>query len=103
MWPDKVIRAFKNIPPNPSEEDYQGPYNKLLNSLFPVESEFTVVPRYLQDPENTAEFTTAFDVLLVDEPVLILDLNPFSHLSFPSKRLAADYRIRTRMIDAVGE
>ena len=43
MWPDKVIRQFNSVPVvNPSESDFHGPYNKLLCTLFPADSDFAV-------------------------------------------------------------
>jgi len=101
MWPDKITRQFNAIPPNPSESDYQGPYNKLLNTLFPPDSDFVVVPQYLLDSRNSADFVVMFEILLVNKPVLFLELKPPSHLNLLSKHQAADKHIRSRMTDVV--
>ncbi|KAF9651972.1 hypothetical protein BDM02DRAFT_3153944 [Thelephora ganbajun] len=101
MWPDKVLRQFATVPPNPSKSDYNGPYNKLLNTLFPIDSDFVVVPQYLPDARNAVDFIVTFEVLLINKPVLILELRPPSHLDFLSKRQVADEQIRSRMGDLV--
>ncbi|KAF9648959.1 hypothetical protein BDM02DRAFT_3143411 [Thelephora ganbajun] len=103
MWPNKVLRQFATIPTNPSESDYHGSYNKLLNTLFPVDSDFVVVPQYLPDARNAADFIVMFEVLLINKPVLILDLKPPSHLDLLSKRQLADEQIRSRMGDLVSK
>lgn len=103
MWPDNIIRSFKVARPariNPSGKIYSGAYNKLLNTLFPVKSDFTVVPRYIPDRKIIGEFTTMFEILLGDKLVLIVDLTPGNN---QLNRAAADDRIRIRMIDVVGE
>lgn len=102
MWPDKVLRQFATVPQNPSEGDFHAPYNKLLYTLFPCDSDFVVVPQYLPDSRNAADFIVMFEVLLVNRPVLILELKPPSHLAILSKRQAADDQIRMRMGDLVG-
>lgn len=104
MCPAKVLRQFQTIPPNPTEIEFQGPYNKLLNILFPPDSDFVVVPRYLSDSRNAADFMVMFEVLLVDRPVMILQLKPPSHYNFQSKlRQAVDDQIRVHMTDLAGE
>ncbi|KAF8269232.1 hypothetical protein EI94DRAFT_1012561 [Lactarius quietus] len=47
-WTSKILRQFRMIPPgNPYyEAGFHGPYNKLLCTLFPGDTDPTVVPRY---------------------------------------------------------
>ncbi|KAI8996271.1 hypothetical protein BD414DRAFT_409153, partial [Trametes punicea] len=101
--PDKIVRQFATVPPSPSESAYLGPDNKLLYHFFPSDTDFVVVPQYLPDPRNAADFTVMFEILLVNRPVLILGLKPPSHLELLSKRQAADEQIRCRMGDLVGK
>ena len=101
MWPPKVLRQFATVPPNPSESDFHGPYNKLLNTLFPPDTDFVVVPQYMPDSRNAADFIVMFEVYFENRPVFILELKPPNHLQFPSKRQAADLQIRQRMGDTV--
>jgi hypothetical protein len=101
-WPSKLLASFAKVPDVPSEAEFRGPYNKLLYTLFPVESDFTVVPRYLLGPRESADFVVMFEVLLVDRPVLILELKPPGHLRYPSTREAADLQIRSRIKDLAG-
>ena len=103
MWPDTILRQFAQVPPNPSVNDYRGPYNKLLYTLFPAETDFVVVPVHQPDLRRSAEYMDAFEIYVVDRPVLILTLKPPSHLSVPSKRQAADEQVRVRMADLAGE
>ncbi|CAA7260940.1 unnamed protein product [Cyclocybe aegerita] len=92
---------FQIVTSNPSESEYNGPYNKLLYTLFPADSDFVVVPLNLLHPRNPADFISTFEVLLLKIPVLVLQLKPPSHLNVPSKHQAADEQIRSHMGDLV--
>jgi hypothetical protein len=99
-WPTLVARQFEKVPSNPSEADFHGPYNRLLYTLFPADTLFTVVPQYM--PKNARESTdyiVMFEVLLEDKPVFILGLKPPQHLRWASTREAADVQIRSRIRD----
>ncbi|KIJ09103.1 hypothetical protein PAXINDRAFT_17807 [Paxillus involutus ATCC 200175] len=86
-WPEKVICQFQIIPPNPTESDFQGAYNKLLYTLFPADTDFTVVPLYLK-PASSANFSdyyiTAFEIIFKNTPVFILQLKKPANLDFIS-------------------
>ena len=99
-WPDKVLRQFQAVPTNPSESDFHGPYNKLLYTLFPSDTDFTVVPQYLQHASSKAsDYIVTFEVFLSNRPVFILNLKPPTHLTFISTRQAADQQVRERLSD----
>ncbi|KAI0245908.1 hypothetical protein BJV78DRAFT_1399100 [Lactifluus subvellereus] len=98
-WPAKVIRQFEKVPGNPSEADFHGPYNRLLYTLFPPDTDFTVVPRYMLGSRESADFL----VVLEDKPVFILELKPPGDLRYPSSRETADRQIRARIRDLHGD
>ncbi|KAF8809267.1 hypothetical protein BYT27DRAFT_7005730, partial [Phlegmacium glaucopus] len=51
--------------------DFHGPYNKLLHTFF-SNSDFTVVPQYLQaSSRDAADFIACFEIHLENQPVLI--------------------------------
>jgi hypothetical protein len=103
MWPEKVLLQFQLVPPNPSESDFHGPYNKLLYDIFPSTSDFTVVPQYLPDSRGSADFIVLYEVQWENKPVLVLELKPLNHLDSLSKRRAADDQLRDRMGDLSGQ
>lgn len=103
-WPEKVIRQFQSIPPNPIEGDFHGAYNKLLNILFPPDSDFTVVPQYLKPASlKSADYIVTFEIILENKPVFILELKKPADLNFISMRQAADVQIRERLGDLAGQ
>jgi hypothetical protein len=99
-WPAKVVRQFQTIPPNSGESKFFGPYNKLLNNLFPSDTDFAVVPQY-QKPASSklSNRIVAFEVLLENKPVFILQLKKPADLNYISSRQAADEQIRERLGD----
>ena len=103
MWPEKVLRQFQAIPPNPQEWEFHGPYNKLLYTLFPADSDFTVVPQYLKpSSRDSVDFIVSFEVLLQNYPVFVLELRPPPALNNISTRGEADDQIRRRIGDLAG-
>ncbi|KAF8554395.1 hypothetical protein OG21DRAFT_1093527 [Imleria badia] len=102
-WPDKVIRQFQTIPQNPVRSDFQGAYNKLLYTLFPYDTDFTVVPQYLQPSWKSTYYIIAFEILYENKPVFILQLRKPAGLQFVSSREEADTQIRERMGDLAGQ
>ncbi|KAI0253811.1 hypothetical protein BJV78DRAFT_1189440 [Lactifluus subvellereus] len=87
-WPEKVLRQFQQVPVNPAEVEFHGPYNKLLNVLFPPDTDFTVVPQYLPGSRESADFV--IEVLLDDSPVFVLGIRAPNQLRYHSTRGDAD-------------
>ncbi|KAJ7572290.1 hypothetical protein C8J56DRAFT_990648, partial [Mycena floridula] len=106
MWPQPILRQFANIPPSVLQSDgpadYNGPYNKLLNMLFPPESDFVVVPHSIPDTQNSVYLNLVFEVFLLNKPVLVFALQPSKYDLLPSHRREADKQIRVQMFDHVG-
>jgi len=104
MWPNKVLLRFQGVPPIPKESDFYGPYNKLLHSLFPWDSDFTVSPQYEPDSsQDSIDFIVGFQIEFMDWPVLILELKRPSTILHTSTRGEADDQIRERMEQLVAQ
>ncbi|KAI6097500.1 hypothetical protein F5141DRAFT_1011230 [Pisolithus sp. B1] len=99
-WPDTVICQFEIIPLNPNGNDFYGAYNKLLSTLFPSDTDFTVVPRHLE-PCSSQSCTPMvfFEVVLGTKPVFILKPQAPADLTYGSSRQTADQEIRLRLGD----
>jgi hypothetical protein len=105
MWPDPVLREFQMVPANPLGSEFHGPYNKLLNVLFPPESEYAVAPRKfkpgtIRSPRRVLTFDITFRV---DKLVLILQLKNPGNLDLASSRELADSQIRQHMDEHRGK
>ncbi|KAH9954805.1 hypothetical protein BC827DRAFT_1240938 [Russula dissimulans] len=92
----EITRAFAAIErgggPITHENQYYGPYNKLLNTLFPPDSDFIVSPNYLPvDVDSAADFVITFEVTLHQYHVLIIEIKPPQHL-----------QIHNRLVDLEG-
>jgi hypothetical protein len=101
----KILRNFRMIPHNPSAADFHGPYNKLLYTLFPLDNDFTVFPRYEPvDPEELESSAVTerffFDVRYDDKPVFILEHKAPQELKYGSVRDSADRKLRDHVEDA---
>ncbi|KAH9958035.1 hypothetical protein BC827DRAFT_1137014, partial [Russula dissimulans] len=94
-WPQHVLKPFQTVPPNPRETDFYAPWNKLLNTLFPVDSDFTVAPHPLPHSRDSIDYA----VLLGDAPVLVVEIKEPGKIRHASVRADVDRQIRDRLID----
>ncbi|KAF8492422.1 hypothetical protein F5888DRAFT_1619057 [Russula emetica] len=104
MWPAKVQRQFdiaQAAGNDTLENVLHVPYNKLLNTLFPVDTDFTVIPNF-QEINSTkgAEYLVTFEHFLKNLPVFVL-LKREKNFSVRSKRTAADDQLRGRLGDLI--
>jgi hypothetical protein len=107
MWPAKVQRQFEialKDGNNSLENVLHGPYNKLLYTMFPPDTDFTVHPNF-QEMNSTkgADYLVTFEVHLENRPVFIVELKSEKNFEFRSKRAAADDQLRDRLGDLAGE
>lgn len=107
MWPVKVQQQFDIAQAAgndalDSENVFLAPYNKLLNTLFPVDTDFTVIPNF-QEINSTkgADYLVTFEIFLENLPVFVLGLKLEKDFSVRSKRRAADDQLRRRMGDLI--
>ncbi|THH08901.1 hypothetical protein EW146_g8848 [Bondarzewia mesenterica] len=92
-WPSKITRAFTTAERAGHDpflkNPYYGPYNKLLSTLFPLDSDFIVSFNFLPgDVDGGEDLFISFEVTL------------YSTLSFPGP---ADRQIHHRLMDMSGD
>jgi len=75
-WAREILRQFQMVPKNPSRGEFRGPYNKLLCTLFPVDTDYAVSFRYVPGPHASAGLRRFwYEVQFGDnKPVFILEL-----------------------------
>lgn len=83
-WSSQIRDAF-------ASSSLCGAYNKLLSTLFPVDTDFCVVPQ-----------TNAFEIQYHSKPVLLADVSPREDLATKSKRTEKDRMMRERLSDLAG-
>ncbi|TDL14991.1 hypothetical protein BD410DRAFT_778501 [Rickenella mellea] len=105
MWPEKVQRQFdiaQAAGNDALENVLHAPYNKLLNTLFPVDTDFTVIPNFQEINSNrSADYLVTFEIFLENRPVFVLELKREKDFSLKSKRSAADDQLRERLGDLI--
>ena len=100
-WSAKITKRFSTVPANARENDFYGPYNKLLCTLFPADSDYTVAPQSYSiiNSRDSVDFIIEFEVLLEDKPVLFLEIKEPAKITLKSAREEADNQMRKRMGD----
>ncbi|KAF6759364.1 hypothetical protein DFP72DRAFT_1166824 [Ephemerocybe angulata] len=113
----RIVGAFHLIPEQAPVRDYQGPWNKLLNYLFPPDSPYTVIPRDYYpivatkeqsglaavDAENQPQLWFAkFEVQYESLPVLLVLVATPAVVGAPLARKLADTETR-RQVAALQE
>ncbi|KAJ6611583.1 hypothetical protein B0H10DRAFT_2055697 [Mycena sp. CBHHK59/15] len=104
-WPQSVLDEFLTIPEGDdvAEKEFYGPYNKLLYTLFPADSKYTVVPQYMPTGRGAADFIVTFRIIIRKVPVFVLELRPPADLKIQSGRMDADDQIRRRLVDLAAD
>ena len=100
-WPPTILNTFPDASTQPSGGDYHGPYTKLLSSLFPPGSGFSIGPQRL--PANqTLNSVLMFKVTLGGKPVLVLELQQPIGRQFSSTSEAANNQFRSPLKELAG-
>jgi len=98
-WPDYILEQFDTVTPlgEVDEVEYYGPFNGLLQEVFPSPEHFMVVPQYKHPTHpQSIEFTTIFIVRRHKHPVFFIEIKPAGHIKKISDRAAADEQMRQR-------
>ena len=86
-WPDETVRSFQKVPIiNPSEADFNGPYNELLSMLFPWDTDYTVTWYHMPNSLAASNFILLYEVPLEVKLVFVPVLNPSQDLRYDSTR-----------------
>ena len=106
MWPATVQRQFEiaqALGKDPLENALHAPYNKLLNTLFPVDTDFTVIPNFEEIYSSEGvDYLVTFEIFLENRPVFVLGLEREIYFSVKSNRETADDQLRRRLGDLIG-
>jgi hypothetical protein len=99
-WPRYFLDQFENINNGSVRDELHGPYNKLLYTLFPPDSGFTVGLRFEAEGFFKLEDSLLeFEVLFKDTPVFALGLKSPEDIGYASMRRAADLIVRGHMVE----
>ena len=107
MWPATVQRQFEiaqAVGNDALENVWHAPYNKLLNTLFPVDTDFTVIPNFQEIFFiEGAGYLVTFEIFLDNQPVFVLGLKREMDFSVRSNRKTAEDQLRRRLDDLIGD
>jgi hypothetical protein len=98
-WTSSTERQFRMVATKHYWTDFHGPYNKLLCTLFPADSDFIVCPRYETGSYESPEPRFLFDVLYDDKLVFMLEHKSPQAFKYGSQRDDADLKLRQRIED----
>ena len=99
VWDNYILEQFHTALPGGDHDEslYYGPYNTLLNELFPRQEHFMIVPQYKRPEHSKAvDFTTIFIVRHNSHPIFFVEIKALGHLQRVSDRQAADNQMRER-------
>lgn len=99
-WAQEIMACFRGAKPDLESDFTPAAYNKLLNTLFPVNTPYTVFPQVHHHSElSSTSPRTTFTIYYQHTPVFILDLFSYGSLTRLSARQAAESHIRMHMRD----
>lgn len=113
----RVLSAFEIIPQQASVRDFHGPWNKLLNYVFPPDSPYAVIPREYypviatKEQSGLKEIETEnqpqlwfmkFEIQFEGLPVLLVLVSAPAVVESPLARKLADAETRKQMSELLG-
>ncbi|KAJ7237587.1 hypothetical protein C8J57DRAFT_1087369 [Mycena rebaudengoi] len=104
-WPQTVLNEFSAIPEGDdvAEKHFHGPYNKLLHTLFPADSKYTIVPQSMPTWREGGDFIFTFHITVRKVPVFVLELKAPADLKIQSERDLADDHIRRQLVNLTAD
>ena len=106
MWAADILRQFDiahAAGPDELENVWHAPYNKLLYTLFPTGTAFTVIPHFQEiGSTKSIDFIVTFEVYLENRPVFVVELKRKKDLPLTYKRVEADIQLRGRLDNLIG-
>ncbi|KAJ7269510.1 hypothetical protein C8J57DRAFT_1066624 [Mycena rebaudengoi] len=86
--------------PYPATHPCRGlrPFNKLLHTLFPADSKYTVIPQSMPTWREGGDFIFTFHITVRKVPVFVLELKAPADLKIQSERDLADDHIRRQLL-----
>ena len=101
-WADTTQEQFDLVNRFTTDETkYYGPYNTLLNDLFPHSEHFQVVHQY-KGPVIPGSVNFIYIVRKRKCPVSFIEIKPFVHLDDISTREKADQQMRDGFVSIIG-
>ena len=83
-----------------SEKSFYGPWNRLLNTMFPVDSKFEVHPQYPPPGLNKESVDFVAVLIRINKiPVFMVEVKPPANFHLQSKRTDADEQLRRRLLE----
>ena len=101
-WPEIIMRSFfiAGATIATSEKPFYGSWNRLLNTLFPPDTIFEVVPQFPPVTSREAVDFVVFLLIYVETtPVFVVEIKPPADFRLRSKRQEADEQLRRRLVD----
>jgi hypothetical protein len=103
-WPEIIMRSFSASGTailNQFEPHY-GSWNRLLNTVFPPDTAFEVIPCVPPaTPEDAIDYFILFLIYVEATPVFMVEVRPPSTFRYPSGRRSADAQLRRQIGDLV--
>ena len=100
-WPEIIMRSFIAKAANvPSEKPFYGSWNRFLNTVFPPDTIFEVVPQFPPVTSRQAVDFVVFLLIYVEAtPIFVVEIKPAADFRLRSKRQEADEQLRRRLVD----
>lgn len=96
-WPEFITLQFELVNKFTTEEsDYYGPFNSLLNQLFPASEYYQIAPQFKR-VAGSINFTIIYLIARRKVPVLFIELK--THVAYDTDSKAADDQMRDRVLD----
>lgn len=97
-WPEIIMRSFSiaSSANTTLEKPFYGPWNRLLNTIFPPNTIFEVVPKFFPPTtgQDAVDYVVLFLICIESSPVFIVEVKNPNEFRLASKREETDLQMR---------
>jgi hypothetical protein len=98
-WPEFITFQFELVNKfTTNESEYYGPFNALLNHLFPASEYYQVAPQFKRIA-GSMDFIVMYLITGRKIPIWFIEVKSYGAYDLDSSRKAADDQIRERVLD----
>ncbi|KAF9405515.1 hypothetical protein BGZ76_006548, partial [Entomortierella beljakovae] len=95
-WIPLATEVLLGVPADAVEQAYYGPYNMILNQVFPAQDRYMVAPQTHPNGREAIDFLIEYLVMMDRRVIMVVEVKRENVLQFEHARVEADLQVRDR-------
>ncbi|KAF9086818.1 hypothetical protein BGX27_003094 [Mortierella sp. AM989] len=94
LWIPLATEVLLEVPADAVEQAYYGPYNMILNQVFPAQNRYMVSPQTYPNGRGAIDYLFEYLVMIDRRVIMIVEVKRENILQFEHARVEADLQVR---------